>query len=141
MTLELNRHCGEDLADLLLAALGAHGDGVIVKRLHLREIVSAILATVVISGHLRTPFITNPMGGITIHTMTRRKVILIPSPRTHCFSLSERSERQPAHAFGSDDRIHWNIVIVPLQQPGIFRAFPADHCAACRARYSGRCTR
>ena len=31
MALELNGHCGEDLADLLLPALGADGDGFVVR--------------------------------------------------------------------------------------------------------------
>jgi hypothetical protein len=51
VALELDGNSGEDLANLLLAALGAYGDGIIVERLHEREIVTAILATIVVSGH------------------------------------------------------------------------------------------
>ena len=55
MAFELNGHCGEDLADLLLPALGADGDGFVVERLLLGEVVSAALATIVIGGHRSFP--------------------------------------------------------------------------------------
>ena len=51
VTLELDRQGGIHLAHLLLPALGAHGDRVVLERLLLGEIVSAVLTTVMIGWH------------------------------------------------------------------------------------------
>jgi len=53
--LELDGNSGEDLADLFLIALGADGDGVVVEGLLLREVVTAVLATVMIGRHRSFP--------------------------------------------------------------------------------------
>ena len=54
VTLELNRHGGIHLAHLLLRALGAHGNRVVIERLLFGEVIAAVLATVMI-GRQRIP--------------------------------------------------------------------------------------
>lgn len=49
--LELDRHRGINLADLLLAAFRAYGDRIVGERLLLGEVVVAVLATVMVSRH------------------------------------------------------------------------------------------
>jgi hypothetical protein len=50
-SLKLDRDCGKDFSKRLLAASRAHSQCCIRKILHLGEIVSAVIATVMISWH------------------------------------------------------------------------------------------
>ena len=54
VALEFDRHRGIHLAHLLLSALGAHGDRVVVERLLFGEVIAAVLAAVMI-GRQRIP--------------------------------------------------------------------------------------
>ena len=53
-TLEFDRNGGIDLTHLLLAALRAHGNRVVIERLLFGEVIAAVLATVMI-GRQRIP--------------------------------------------------------------------------------------
>lgn len=81
MTFELDGDCGENLANLRFTTLGAYGYGILVKGLDHGEVVSAILATVVVSRHSNT-FQTEK---------TRRVVILDLGGERASGSLCQRS--------------------------------------------------
>jgi hypothetical protein len=79
-----------DLANLLLAALGAHGDGIIAEGLNFGEIVSAVLATIVVSGHLNITFHDRAFF-CTLPEEAHRKFILVRTCERELVCICERS--------------------------------------------------
>ena len=80
VTLELNRHGGIHLAHLLLRALGAHGNRVVIERLLFGEVIAAVLATVMVSRQsilASTRFSNFLTGHILVRSLRRLRERLI----------------------------------------------------------------
>ena len=117
VTLELNRHGGIHLVHLLLRALGAHGNRVVIERLLFGEVIAAVLATVMI-GRQRIPPTKSYFSRMACNTMPCNRSY--PSRRPDTLALRSYWPACCCHS-GSIGQCAW-----PVGQSGLRRvSWPA----------------